>query len=101
MSRCPPCCCSRCQDELRQEQITRKAETKRIDACSIGPLPEVDHDLDDNSELSTDLEDESISVEEGDRILATGLFSTPSMEIQASSTISQRLLGVVTCWGAN
>ena len=30
-------------------------------------------------------------MEEGDQILATGLFPTPSMEIRASSTISQRL----------
>ena len=60
--------------------------------CSVGPLPEVDHDLDDNSEPDTiDLEDESNSIEEGDRILATGLFLTPPMEIRASSTISQRL----------
>ena len=31
--------------------------------------------------LGTDLKDEPDSVEEGDRILATGLFPTPSMEI--------------------
>ena len=60
--------------------------------CSIGPLPKVDHDSDDNSEPNTvDLEDESNSIDEGDRILATGLFLTPPMKIRASSTISQRL----------
>ena len=47
--------------------------------------------MDDNSELNADLEDESVSIGEGDRILATGLFPTSSMEIRASSTISQRL----------
>ena len=48
--------------------------------------------MDDNFEFNAvDLEDESDSVEEGDQILATGLFPTPPMEIQASSTISQRL----------
>ena len=41
--------------------------------------------------IGVDLEDEPDSVEEGDQILATGLFPTPSMEIRASSTISQRL----------
>ena len=94
MSRCPPRCCSGCQDELCQERITQKAKIKRINACSIGPLPGVDHDSDDNSELGTDLEDEPDSVEEGDQILATGLFPTPSMKIRASSTISQRLAEV-------
>ena len=92
MSWCPPQWCSGCRDELHQEWITQKAETKRIDACSVGPLPEVDHNSDDNSEPNTvDLEDESNSIEEGDQILATGLFPTPPMEIWASSTISQRL----------
>ena len=68
MSWCPPQCCSGCLDELHQERITQKAETKRIDVCSIGPLPEVDHNSDDNSEPdAVDLEDESNSVE-GDQI---------------------------------
>ena len=35
--------------------------------------------------------DEPISIEEGDRILATGLLPPPPLEIWASSTISQRL----------
>ena len=39
-----------------------------------------------------DSENELISVEEGDRILVTGLLPPPSMEICASSTISQRLV---------
>ena len=39
-----------------------------------------------------DLENKLISVEEGDWILVTGLLPPPSMEICASSTISQRLV---------
>ena len=84
-----------CRDELRQERIARKAEARRIEICSIGPLPEVDHDfehgLEHDAEPSLDPEDEPISVEEGDRILATGLFPPPLLEIQALSTILQRL----------
>jgi RNase H-like domain found in reverse transcriptase/Reverse transcriptase (RNA-dependent DNA polymerase)/Integrase zinc binding domain/Chromo (CHRromatin Organisation MOdifier) domain len=92
MSRCPPRCCSGCRDELRQERITRKAEARRIDICSVGPIPEVNHDSENDSGLdATDSENEPISVEEGDRILATGLLPPPSMNICASSTISQRL----------
>ena len=30
MSRCPPCCCTGCRDELRQERIIQKAEAKSV-----------------------------------------------------------------------
>ena len=55
----------------------------------------INHDSKDpdgskNSEDS-DLEEIPISVEEGDCILAAGLFPHPSVNIRASSTISQRL----------
>ena len=88
-------CCSECRDELRQERIAHKAEARRIEICSIGPLPEVDHNskhrLEHNSEPGLDPADEPISVEEGDHILAAGLLPPPSIDIRASSTISQRL----------
>ena len=94
MSRCPPNCCSGCWDKLRQERIAHKAEARRIKICSIGPLPEVDHDsehgLEHNSKPGLDPADEPISVE-GDRILAAGLFPLMSIDIRASSTISQQL----------
>ena len=86
MSRCPPHCCSGCQDELHQERIIRKAEARRMDVCSAGPMPIINHDSKDS-----DLEETPASVEEGDRIFATGLLPLPSMDIRASSTISQRL----------
>ena len=80
MSRCPPCCCSGCRDELMQERIVQKTEAKRKDTCSVGPSPEIDHDSDFDSDSDSDLapnslrsEDETISIEEGDHILATGL----------------------------
>ena len=92
MSWCPPHCCSGCREELRQERIIRKAEMRRIDICSAGPAPEVDHDSEDDSKLNTiDSEDEPISIEEGDWILAIGLLPPPPMEICTLSTISQRL----------
>ena len=92
MSRCPPRCCSRCRDELHKERIVHKANARRMDMCSAGPFPEIDHDLEDdsNNDLSHS-RDEPLSIEEGDRILATGLLPPPSMNIRASSTISQRL----------
>ena len=52
----------------------------------------MNHDSEDDSEVADiNSEDEPLSIEEGDRILATGLIPPPSMEICASSTISQRL----------
>ena len=60
--------------------------------CSIRPLLEIDHDLEDdfNNNLFHS-GDEPLSMEEGDRILATGLLPPPSIDIRALSTISQRL----------
>ena len=51
MSRCPLCCCSGCRDELREERIARKTETRKIDICSVGSLPEIDHDTTDDIEI--------------------------------------------------
>ena len=70
----------------------QKAEARRIDICSIGPVPEVNHNSEDDSRIdATDSENKPISIKEGDRILATGLLPPPSMDICVSSTISQRL----------
>ena len=88
MSRCPPCCCSRCRGELCQERIIRKAEARRMDVCSAGPMPVINHDSKDFED--SDPEETPVFIEEGDRILATGLLPHPSMDIRASSTISQR-----------
>src|ERR1700684_75634 len=94
MSRCPPRCCSGCRDELRQERITRKAEARKMDICSVGPSPDIDYDSDYEMDSNPDPPgsgEETFSIEEGDHILATGLLPPPSMDIRASSTISQRL----------
>ena len=69
MSRCPPHCCSRCHDEIQLERIAQKADSKRKDACSSGPMPEINHNSEEDLKPGT--EDEPISVEEGDQILAT------------------------------
>ena len=89
MSRCPAHCCSGCQDELHQERIIRKAKAKRMDICSAGSWPEIDHDSSDS--VDPNQESEPLSLEEGDCILATRLFPHPLMDIRALSTISQRL----------
>ena len=60
-----------------------------MDACPAGPMPVINHDSEDSED--SDLEETPVFVEEGDRILATGLLPHPPMDIRASSTISQRL----------
>ena len=95
MSRCPPHCCPGCRDEVHQEQVTQKAESQRKDACTAGPIPEISHDSNSNSSNKdmSNAPSESPSMEEGDCILATGLLPpTLSMDIRASSTISQHLV---------
>ena len=53
---------------------------------------EISHDSEEDlMSEAVNPEDESISVEEGDWILAAGLIPIPSMDICASSTILQRL----------
>ena len=79
MSRCPSQCCSECRDELQQERITWKAEVRRIDICSVGPVPEVNHDSEDDSRIdATNLENEPISIEEGDHAVELIPGSKPS-----------------------
>lgn len=90
MSRCPSHCCLGYKDEVRQERMVQKAERKKVDVCSVGPTPEIDHDSDLDSGTS-DSNDETLSLEEENCILAMGLFPPPSTDIRASSTISQRL----------
>ena len=61
-----------------------------MQACTAGLAPEIDHDSGAPDEDTSDKAPESIEV--GDRIFATGLLPSPSsMDIRASSTISQQL----------
>src|SRR6267378_6737810 len=39
MSCCPPRCCSRCRDEVKEERKVKKAEIRRIKICLTGPDP--------------------------------------------------------------
>ena len=45
-----------------------------MNACTAGPMPEISHDVDPSKEDAPDTTPESLSIEEGDRIFATGLF---------------------------
>ena len=47
MSRCPPRCCAGCRNDARQERLTYKAQLRRKETCSSGPVPELHHDTED------------------------------------------------------
>ena len=85
MSRCPGNCCSGCCEEIKEEWKVKKAEAWGVAACMAGDLPELIQDDDEEDENEDDPE-----LEEGDCLFATGL-NDPPEEVQATSTISQRL----------
>ena len=88
MSHCPPCCCTGCWKDARQEQITHKAQLCRKETCSSGPVPKLHHDVDDSEESNDNVE----CLELGNQIFASGLLPPcPSKDICASSTISTHL----------
>jgi hypothetical protein len=59
MLRCPPWSCPGCKDKVCPEHIVQKAKIQRMDACTVGPVPEISHDSDvlegDTSELDQEL----------------------------------------------
>ena len=61
-----------------------------MEACSAGPMLELLADLNDKDLLVSSLGDlsEEVILEKGDHIFAVSLL-LPSMDIQATSTISQ------------
>jgi hypothetical protein len=73
MSRCPSWSCPGCRDKIRQECIVQKAEIQRMDACTAGPMPEISHDSDLLEEDTSDMDQESLSLEEEDQILVISL----------------------------
>jgi len=85
MSRCPPCCCSRCRDEAWEERIAWKAEIRWTEAVSDGPVPE----LHTNSKEEEPEEAEE-PIKPGDCIFTIGLVPAPA-EIRATSSVSQCL----------
>ena len=76
---------SGCRDKARVERITRKAEIRRMEAVSDGPIPELHTDSEEEEP-----EEAEEPIEPGDRIFAIGLIPVPA-EIRATSSVSQRL----------
>jgi len=91
MSRCPPWCCSGCRDKAREERIAWKAKIRRTEAVSDGPVPELHTDSEEEEP-----EEAEEPIEPGDRIFEIGLVPAPA-EIQATSSVSQRLAKAFKC----
>ena len=83
MSHCSARCCSGCCYEIREEHKGWKLKACRITACSAGDIPDLVRDDDDD-------EEDNPEFIEGDCLFTTSLCQPPD-EVQATSTISQRL----------
>jgi len=67
MNRCPPCCEGCCV--IRKEQVSRKQmETRALNVCQSGPLPE---HAEDSEENETPVWTGEIEYEQGDRLFMT------------------------------
>ena len=93
MSRCPPCCCTGFQEEVRQEQIVCDTKIWWKETCSTGPTLEL---LADSEEENFEYADcpELVQLKDRDCIFAIGLLP-PAVEIRAGSTILQCLAKVL------
>ena len=84
MSRCPPCCCTGCREEVRQEQIICKAEIWQKESCSARLMPEILPDLEEEDFEDMDCP-ELVELGDEDCIFAISLLP-PATEIRAGST---------------
>jgi len=90
MSRCSPRCCNGCRTKAREERRILKREAAGINTCRAGPFPATVEDADE-TDAEPPASDIPFDIEDGDRVWATGLIPE-AQYIQASSTISQRLV---------
>lgn len=97
MSHCPRKC-TECQTEANAENKANKLKAQCICTCQTGPYPVLVEDMDDSDEVcrSPDEASRLDSLEDGDRIFATGLLP-PSEHVRASATTSQRLAEAFHC----
>ena len=52
MTRCLPCCCIGCLDEVREQRTAkRKNVTQQINACCTSPFPAIVEDTDNDEEI--------------------------------------------------
>jgi len=88
MNRCPPWCEGYCV--IQKEQASQKrVETKALNVCWSGPLPEHTEDLEEDE---TPIQTGEIEYEQGDRLFMTRILPEPTAEdLRATSTTSQKL----------
>jgi len=88
MNRCPPRCKGCCV--IRKEQVSRKRmETRALNVCQSGPLPE---HAEDSEEDETPVWTQEAEYEQGDQLFMTQILLEPTAEeLHAASTTSQKL----------
>jgi len=88
MNRCPPRC-EGCR-VIRKEQASQKRiETRALNVCWSGPLPE---HVEDSEGDETPVRTREAEYEQGDRLFMTRILSEPTAEdLRAASTTSQKL----------
>jgi len=88
MNQCPPRC-EGCR-VIRKEQVSRKRmETRALNVCQSGPLPE---HAEDSEGDKTPVRTREAEYEQGDRLFMTRILSEPTVEdLCAASTTSQKL----------
>jgi len=88
MNRCPPQC-EGCR-MIQKEQASRKRmETRALNVCWSGPLPE---HAEDSEEDETPIQTQEAEYEQGDRLFMTRILPEPTAEdLHAASTTSRKL----------
>jgi len=88
MNRCPPRCERYCV--IRKKQASRKRmETRALNVCRSGPLPE---HVEDSEEDETPIRTREAEYEQGDQLFMTRILLKPTVEdLRAASTTSQKL----------
>jgi len=88
MNQCPPRC-EGCR-VIRKEQASRKRmETRALNICRSGPLPEHAEDLEEDE---TPIQTQEAEYEQGNRLFMTRILPEPTVEdLCAASTTSQKL----------
>jgi len=88
MNRCPPRC-EGCRVIRKEQALRKKMETRALNVCQSGPLPE---HAKDSEEDETSVQTQEAEYEQGDRLFMTQILPEPTAEdLCATSTTSQKL----------
>jgi len=88
MNQCPPRC-EGCRVIQKEQVLWKRMETRALNVCQSGPLPE---HAKDSEEDETSVQTQEAEYEQGDRLFMTQILPEPTAEdLCATSTTSQKL----------